>query len=51
MKFKIKYLYGHVEVCDEWDRFIFSADNYREAMEEIQKRQAAFIMKEKESAA
>ncbi|MCL1804592.1 MAG: hypothetical protein FWG28_01085 [Clostridiales bacterium] len=51
MKYKLSYVHGHVEVFDETGRFMFSADNHREAMEEIEKRQAAFMLKERDPAA
>jgi hypothetical protein len=51
MNYKLSYIHGHVEVFDDAGKFIFSADDHREAMEEIKKRQAAFAIKEREPAA
>ena len=33
---EIRYVGGHVEVCSRSGAFLFSADNVREAMEELQ---------------
>jgi hypothetical protein len=33
--FSIQYVRGHVIVCDERGNFLFSADNEREAREEL----------------
>lgn len=34
--FSIRYAYGHVQVYDHAGRFLFSADNEREAREELE---------------
>lgn len=34
--YSIKYVYGHVQVYDRNGRFLFSADNEREAREELE---------------
>lgn len=34
--YSIRYVRGHVQVYDLCGRFLFSADNEREAMEEIE---------------
>jgi hypothetical protein len=36
MDVTLSYINGHVEVFDEAGRFLFSADNHREAMDEIE---------------
>ncbi len=41
MKYEIKYRAGHVEVLDEYGAFMFSADNEREAREELKSLEAA----------
>lgn len=41
MKYKIRYKFGHVEVLNEFGDFLFSADNEREAREEIKAIEAA----------
>jgi hypothetical protein len=51
MKYKLSYVRGHVEVYDESGNFLFSADNHREAMDEIKTRQAAYMIGEKDPAA
>ena len=33
--FSIRYIQGHVQVYDNTGRFLFSADNEREAREEL----------------
>ena len=33
--FSIRYVKGHIQVYDEKGRFLFSADNEREAREEL----------------
>ena len=33
--FSIRYVYGHVQVYDHNGNFLFSADNEREAREEL----------------
>lgn len=35
MEFDIRFVRGHVEVYDHSGRFLFSADNEREAREEL----------------
>ena len=35
MEFEIRFVRGHVEVYDHSGRFLFSADNEREAREEL----------------
>ena len=35
MEFEIRFVRGHVEVYDRSGRFLFSADNEREAREEL----------------
>lgn len=35
MEYKIVWVKGHVEVYDHMGRFCFSADNKREALEEL----------------
>ena len=34
--FQIRYVYGHIQVYDVNGKFLFSADNEREAREEIE---------------
>ncbi len=34
--FTIRYVYGHVQVYDRQGKFLFSADNEREAREELE---------------
>lgn len=34
--FSIRYIYDHVQVYDRQGRFLFSADNEREAREELE---------------
>ncbi len=41
MEYKIRYKAGHVEVLNEYGMFLFSADNEREAREEINAIEAA----------
>lgn len=41
MDYEIRYVYGHVEVYDQWGRFRFSADSEGEALEELSKENAA----------
>lgn len=41
MKYQIRYKAGHVEVLDEYGAFLFSADNEREAREELNNIEAA----------
>lgn len=33
--FSIRFVRGHVHVYDQWGKFLFSADNEREAREEL----------------
>ena len=33
--YSIQYIYGHVQVYDQSGKFLFSADNEREAREEL----------------
>lgn len=35
MEYEIRWVQGHVEVYDAWGNFRFSADNPREAEEEL----------------
>lgn len=35
MEFEIRFVRGHVEVYDPFGRFLFSADNEREARDEL----------------
>ena len=35
MNIEMRYIRGHIEVYDENGRFLFSADNEREAYEDI----------------
>ena len=35
MEFEIRFVRGHVDVYDHSGRFLFSADNEREAREEL----------------
>lgn len=35
MEFEIRFVRGHVEVFDHSGRFLFSADNESEALEEL----------------
>ena len=51
MGYTISYVHGHVEVYDDAGRFVFSADDHREAMDEIAKRLAVFTLNEKDPAA
>lgn len=37
MEYRFVWVNGHVEVYDQMGRFCFSADNKREAMEELEK--------------
>lgn len=37
MEYTVKYVDGHVEVYDEKNQFVFSADNKGEAYEELRK--------------
>ena len=41
MEYEIRYVHGHVEVYDLTGRFRFSADNEREALEELTEEAAA----------
>ncbi len=41
MKYEFRYRAGHVEVLNEYGEFMFSADNEREAREEIMDIEAA----------
>ena len=34
--YSIRYVYGHVQVYDKRGNFLFSADNEREAREELE---------------
>lgn len=34
--YSIRYIYGHVQVYDNRGNFLFSADNEREAREELE---------------
>jgi hypothetical protein len=34
--YSIQYIYGHVQVYDQAGKFLFSADNEREAREELE---------------
>ena len=36
MRYEIKFVRGHVEVYDREGNFVFSADNEREAEEDLQ---------------
>lgn len=36
MSYSIEYVNGHIEVYDEQGRFLFSADNKQEALDELQ---------------
>lgn len=36
--YSIRYVYGHVQVYDRQGHFLFSADNEREAREELEER-------------
>ena len=51
MDYRLRYVGGHVEVYDEEGRFVFSADNHREALEEINSLGKAHSAGEKEAAA
>ena len=35
MGYTVKYVHGHIEVFDSAGTFLFSADSYKEAMEDI----------------
>jgi hypothetical protein len=41
MNFQIRHVSGHVEVYDLRGRFLFSADNIQEAMQELSDLEAA----------
>ena len=41
MQYQVKVVQNHVEVYDEQGRFLFSADNQHEAMEELNQMNAA----------
>ena len=34
--YSVRYVYGHVQVYDQNGKFLFSADNEREAWEELE---------------
>jgi sensor domain CHASE-containing protein len=44
--FSMQYLHGHVMVYDKNGKFLFSADNEREALEELQPNKVITDMKE-----